>query len=115
MRHTVDLNADLGEGCPFDGDLMPLITSANVACGAHAGDEATMRATLQLAKNHGIQVGAHPGYPDREHFGRRDLTMPPDQVNHVCSSQIQTLKKLAAEVGLAITYVKPHGALYNQA
>ena len=107
MSGIVDLNADLGEGCPFDGDLMPLITSANVACGAHAGDEATMLATLRLASEHGVQVGAHPGYPDREHFGRRDLTLPPAEVNRTCTHQIQTLKTLAA--GIGVTVVCPMG------
>ena len=72
----IDLNCDLGEGCAFDAELMPLITSANVACGFHAGDPGTAATSLRLAKQHGVQVGAHPGFPDREHFGRRELARP---------------------------------------
>jgi UPF0271 protein len=110
----VDLNADLGEGVGSDAELMPLITSANIACGGHAGDEATMRQALQLARDHGVRVGAHPGYPDREHFGRRELQLPPSEVTRLCRDQISALQVQAKQVGVALAYVKPHGALYNQ-
>lgn len=112
---SIDLNCDLGEGAGRDAELMPLITSANVACGAHAGDEATMRATVSLAKTHGVAVGAHPGFPDREHFGRRELAATPEQVADWVRQQIQGLRDIARELGVKVAHVKPHGALYNLA
>src|SRR5579885_2375174 len=112
---AIDLNCDLGEGCPFDAELMPLITSANVACGFHAGDPATAHATLSAAARHGVQVGAHPGFPDRENFGRRELVRGEEQVFEDCVYQIGALAGLAKAVGLPLRYVKPHGALYNMA
>lgn len=111
----IDLNCDLGEGCPFDAVLMPLITSANVACALHAGDPSTARAALDLAKRHGVQVGAHPGFNDREHFGRRELVRTEEQVFDDCVYQIGALSGLAKTVGVPLRYVKPHGALYNMA
>jgi UPF0271 protein len=111
----LDLNSDLGEGCPFDAELMPLVTSANVGCGFHAGDASTARAALQMAARHGVQVGAHPGYADREHFGRRELERSEDQVFEECVYQVGALAGLARAEGVTLRYVKPHGALYNQA
>jgi UPF0271 protein len=111
----IDLNCDLGEGCASDAELMPLITSANIACGFHAGDPATAHAALRAAARHGVQVGAHPGFPDREHFGRRELARSEDQVFEDCVYQIGALAGLARAAGLAVRYVKPHGALYNLA
>jgi UPF0271 protein len=111
----IDLNADLGEGCPNDAALMPLITSANLACGFHAGDEATARTGLELAARHGVQVGAHPSFPDREHFGRRELERSEADVMEDCLYQINWLLELARGAGIRVSYVKPHGALYNQA
>src|SRR5438477_455239 len=111
----VDLNCDLGEGCAFDAELMPLITSANVCCGFHAGDAATALAALKLAKKHGVQVGAHPGYADREHYGRRELNLGEDAVYELCLHQVHVLAELADSVGIPLRYLKPHGALYNQA
>jgi UPF0271 protein len=111
----IDLNCDLGEGCPHDAELMPLITSANVACGFHAGDPATAHATLKLAARHGVQVGAHPGFADREHFGRRELVRTEEQIFEECVYQIGALAGLARAAGLSLRYVKPHGALYNMA
>src|SRR6202040_1428379 len=111
----IDLNCDLGEGCPHDAELMPLITSANVACGFHAGDAVTARRTLRLAAKHGVQVGAHPGYADREHFGRRELQRSEDQVYEECVYQVGALSGLARAEGVSLRYLKPHGALYNQA
>jgi UPF0271 protein len=104
----IDLNCDLGEGCPFDAELMPFITSANVCCGTHAGDDETIRRTLALAEKHGVQVGAHPGFADREHFGRRELPLGPDEVGRLCAEQVLRL-------GPAVRYIKPHGALYHMA
>jgi UPF0271 protein len=111
----IDLNCDLGEGCPHDAELMPLITSANVACGSHAGDPATAHATLKLAARHGVQVGAHPGFADREHFGRRELQQTEAQIFEECVYQIGALAGLARAAGVPLRYVKPHGALYNLA
>jgi UPF0271 protein len=111
----IDLNSDLGEGCPHDAELMPLITSANVGCGLHAGDPSTALETLRLAAERGVQVGAHPGYADREQFGRRELDLPASQLFADCVYQIGALAGLARSVGLTLAYVKPHGALYNQA
>jgi UPF0271 protein len=111
----IDLNCDLGEGCPHDAELMPLITSANIACGFHAGDLLTAQITLRLAAQFGVQVGAHPGYADREHFGRRELQRRESQIWEDCVYQIGALAGLAKADGLALKYVKPHGALYNQA
>jgi UPF0271 protein len=111
----IDLNCDLGEGCGLDAELMPLITSANVACGFHAGDAATALAALRAAATHGVQVGAHPGFNDREHFGRRELPLPDERVYEDCVYQIGALAGLARVAGLTLRYVKPHGALYNMA
>jgi UPF0271 protein len=111
----IDLNCDLGEGCPHDAELMPLITSANIACGFHAGDAATAHTALILAARHGVQVGAHPGFADREHFGRRELPRTETQIFEECVYQIGALAGLARAVGVPLRYVKPHGALYNMA
>ncbi|HTU22258.1 MAG TPA: 5-oxoprolinase subunit PxpA [Gemmataceae bacterium] len=111
----LDLNCDLGEGCPLDAELMLLITSANIACGFHAGDASTAHAALLLAEQHSVQVGAHPGFADREHFGRRELPRSETQIFEDCVYQIGALAGLARAVGIALRYVKPHGALYNLA
>jgi UPF0271 protein len=111
----IDLNCDLGEGCAFDAELMPLITSANIACGFHAGDPTTALQTVQAAVRFGVQVGAHPGFPDREHFGRRDLVRTEQQILEDCVYQIGALAGLARVAGTSVRYLKPHGALYNLA
>src|SRR5688500_1640633 len=98
----IDLNCDLGEGCPFDAELMPLVTSANVACGFHAGDPATAAATLALAARHGVQVGAHPSFNDRESFGRRELARTGQQVFEECLYQVGALAALARAAGLGL-------------
>lgn len=112
---SFDLNCDLGEGCPNDASLMAIITSANIACGVHAGNAQTMWQTLRLAKAHGVRVGAHPSFPDREHFGRRELVRSAEEIFSDCVAQIGALAGLAQAEGMAISYVKPHGALYNMA
>jgi UPF0271 protein len=111
----IDLNCDLGEGCPHDAELMPLITSANIACGFHAGDPATAFAALETAQRHGVQAGAHPGFADRENFGRRELERTEQQLFEDCVYQIGALAGLAKALGAKLRYVKPHGALYNMA
>lgn len=111
----IDLNCDLGEGSPHDAELMPLITSANIACGAHAGDEASMRQCIALALRHGVAIGAHPGYADRDYFGRRELTLSIPEVFQLVQDQVRLLQALATVHGASLSHVKPHGALYNQA
>jgi len=109
----VDLNCDLGEGAAFDAELMPLITSANIACGAHAGDEATMRTTIALALRHGVAIGAHPGFADRENFGRVELPVTPAEAAVLVADQIGKLRDVAHQAGAVVRHVKLHGALYN--
>jgi len=116
----IDLNCDMGEmpAAITDGTqeaLMRSITSANVACGGHAGDEETMRTTIQQAMRYGVAIGAHPGYADRENFGRSDLNMPLAQVANSVYEQVWALAQVAASCGARVVHVKPHGALYNQA
>jgi len=111
----IDLNCDLGEGSPHDAELMPLITSANIACGAHAGDEATMRQCIALALRYGVAIGAHPGYADRDYFGRRELELSLSEVFQLVQEQVRLLQALATVHGASLSHVKPHGALYNQA
>lgn len=116
----VDLNCDMGEIAEAIADgtqeaLMRSVTSVNVACGGHAGDERMMRATVEQAMKAGVAIGAHPGYPDRKNFGRLELKMSAEEVAEFVFAQIQVLEKVAAACGARIVHVKPHGALYNQA
>jgi len=110
-RLTIDLNCDLGEGGPHDAEIMPLMTSANIACGGHAGDEATMAAAVALARRHGVAIGAHPGHADREHFGRRELPLVPAAAAALVLEQIERLAVIAGEPP---RHVKLHGGLYHQ-
>lgn len=117
---TIDLNCDMGElpEAIADGtqeSLMRSITSANVACGGHAGDETTMRTTVEQALRHNVAVGAHPGYPDRANFGRLELKMSPQEVAASVFAQVQAFADAAKARGAPVVHVKPHGALYNQA
>ena len=120
MSSAVDLNADVGEstGAQRYGDdegVMPHITSANIACGFHAGDPGVMRATVALARSHGVAVGAHPGLRDLAGFGRREMPLAPAEVEDLVAYQIGALAGVAAAQGVRLTHVKPHGALYNMA
>jgi UPF0271 protein len=112
---TIDLNSDLGEGAGTEHEVMPLITSANIACGAHAGDERSMRETLQLAVASNVAPGAHPGYRDPENFGRKPLDIPAEELTADLVAQIETLRALAHGEGTDLAHVKAHGALYNTA
>jgi 5-oxoprolinase (ATP-hydrolysing) subunit A len=114
MSFSIDLNADLGEGCGQDERIMPLVTSASVATGAHAGDDSTAMATMMLARRHGVVVGAHPGYADRPNFGRIPMNLSAPEVERLVLHQCEHLRRLAAALGIQMPYVKPHGALYNQ-
>jgi UPF0271 protein len=112
----VDLNADVGEGdAETDEALLPLVTSANVACGFHAGDEHTMRATVALAVRNGVAVGAHPSFNDRAGFGRRPQQLTANEIRELLLPQLAALDAIARAEGTALHHVKPHGALYNQA
>jgi len=111
----IDFNCDLGEGCGDDAAIIPLITSASIACGGHAGDEATMRTTLRLCREHSVSAGAHPGYPDRANFGRLELPLSHAQVETLVHDQLALLAAVAASEGVRLAHVKPHGALYNVA
>jgi UPF0271 protein len=112
----VDLNADVGEGDPeTDQALIPLVTSANVACGAHAGDARSMRATVTLALRYGVAVGAHPGFSDRAGFGRRPQHLNANEIRELLLPQLVALDAIARAEGTTLHHVKPHGALYNQA
>jgi UPF0271 protein len=111
----IDLNADLGEGFPNDRALLELVTSASISCGAHAGSPAVIRTTLGHAAARQVVVGAHPGYPDRAGFGRREQEHSASELVALIVSQIADLMKLSSEMNVNVAYIKPHGALYNQA
>jgi UPF0271 protein len=111
----IDLNCDMGENIGSDEDLMPYITSANIACGFHAGDEISMRKTVRLAKKYGVAIGAHPGWKDREAFGRREMSLSSDEVEALVLYQLGALYAIAKAESVELRHVKPHGALYNQA
>jgi UPF0271 protein len=117
---SIDLNCDMGElpEAIADGtqeSLMPSLTSVNVACGGHAGDEQTMKATIEQALRWKLALGAHPGYPDRENFGRLELQIPAEAIADFVVQQVRSLADVAANYGVRLAHVKPHGALYNQA
>jgi len=112
---SIDLNCDLGEGCGNDAELMKFISSANIACGFHAGDESTMRRTAELAVENGVAIGAHPGYRDRENFGRTPMSLPANEVFEIVREQILAMKNICDSLGVGLHHVKPHGAMYNQA
>jgi UPF0271 protein len=117
---TIDLNADLGEGRGSsrifeDAALLELVSSANIACGFHAGDAMTLRATVKAAKIRGVTIGAHPSYPDMPGFGRRELHLPPREISFHVACQIRALRDICGAEGAKLSYVKPHGALYNRA
>jgi len=109
----IDLNADLAEGLP-DAEVMALVTSANVACGCHAGGSKEMMTCLELARKHRVRIGAHPGYADREHFGRQEMDISPDDLRDLLEYQIGALAALCELAGVDIKYVKAHGAMYHQ-
>lgn len=111
----IDLNADIGEGSPGEAELLPLVTSVNIACGFHAGDAFTMLTCVQQALQAGVAIGAHPGFPDRENFGRTAMQLPAEVIYAQMVYQIGALKAMAESCGGRLHHVKPHGMLYNQA
>lgn len=115
---AIDLNCDLGEGYPADALLMPWISSANIACGYHAGDMDIMKRTVALCMEHGVAIGAHPSYPDRENFGRTDLMdvhLSVQDLPYIIQDQVSLLQEICTQAGAKLHHVKPHGALYNRA
>lgn len=112
---VIDLNCDVGEGAGMDERILPLVSSANVACGFHAGDPATIRGTVRLAKRFGVAVGAHPSYPDRLGFGRRAMAASPEEVRDDVTYQVGAVLAFCRAEGVPLVHVKPHGALYNAA
>ena len=110
----MDLNADVGEGMD-DATVLPYVTSANVACGMHAGDPTVMDETVKLALSRGVRVGAHPGYPDRANFGRVTVEMAADEIENLVVYQVAALEGFVRSRGARLTHVKPHGALYHDA
>ena len=112
---SVDFNCDLGEGCADDAAILPSISSASIACGLHAGDPQTMRESIDACIRHGVAIGAHPGYDDRAHFGRREQSLSANALHALVLYQVGALAAIAAAANARLAHVKPHGALYNQA
>lgn len=110
-----DINCDMGEGIGNEEDLMPFISSANIACGYHAGDAATMYATAELAVRYGVAIGAHPSFHDRENFGRTAMKLALNEVYDIVSQQLYLLQEIVNGLDAGMQHVKPHGALYNMA
>ena len=115
MNVAVDINADLGEGAGNDDKLLALVSSANIACGFHAGDADTMRQTISAAAERGVSIGAHPSLFDRENFGRKELNVTPEEIVDAMKYQLGVFQAIAEAVGARPNHVKPHGALYNMA
>ena len=115
MKLSVDLNADLGEGSGYDNELFELISSANIATGFHAGDSDTMHAAVSAATKHGVAVGAHPSFFDRENFGRKELKISSQEVFDAVAYQLGIFQAIASALDVRPNHVKPHGALYNMA
>ncbi len=115
VDEKIDLNADIAEGFPYDGALLKLLSSANIACGLHAGGAKEMQSAVRFAKENQVRIGAHPGFPDRENFGRTQMDLPEQELIAHLRYQLGALKAICDGEGAEISYVKPHGALYNQA
>tara|TARA_R110002167_G_scaffold54785_7_gene156049 strand:- start:197 stop:952 length:756 start_codon:yes stop_codon:yes gene_type:complete len=112
IKH-IDINCDVGEGMGNEAQLFPLISSCNIACGGHFGDESSMLKVVRLAKEYGVKVGAHPSYPDREHFGRISMDIPNEVLIDTIGVQIQNLNTILGQEKMKLHHIKPHGALYN--
>jgi UPF0271 protein len=115
MLEKIDLNCDMGEGYTTDALIMPLISSANIACGYHAGGGELMRQTIRLAMQHQVAIGAHPSFDDKEGFGRREMQLSSEEIHQIVTDQINSILKVAEAEGARLSHVKPHGALYNMA
>lgn len=110
----VDLNCDLGEGMQTDEQIIPFISSANIACGFHAGDAIIMKQTISSCLQHHVSIGAHPSWPDKENFGRKEMQLSAVKLYNIISEQLNVISQLILEQGGKLAHVKPHGALYNQ-
>lgn len=110
---AIDINSDVGEGVGNETELMPLISSCNIACGGHAGNEATMRRTIQLAMKHHVKIGAHPSYPDKVNFGRKTMDIPSEDLISSIRKQLALFSNVLETEGGELNHIKPHGALYN--
>lgn len=120
LAPTIDINADIGEGAGTsrlaeDSAILDLVSSANIACGFHAGDATSMRETVRAAHARGVAIGAHPSYPDLFGFGRRELGLDPEEIRRHVATQVRALRDFCAQAGASLSHVKPHGALYNRA
>ncbi|MFN5021317.1 MAG: 5-oxoprolinase subunit PxpA [bacterium] len=115
MLGKIDLNCDMGEGFATDALIMPLISSANIACGYHAGGGELMHQTIRLAMQHQVAIGAHPSFNDRDGFGRREMQLYGEEIHEIVSNQVNSILKAAEAEGAKLSHVKPHGALYNMA
>lgn len=115
VADRIDFNCDLGEGCGDDAAILPHISSASIACGGHAGDDASMGESVALCRRHGVSVGAHPSFEDRAHFGRRELDLAPADLHALTLAQTLRLARICDAAGVPMRHVKPHGALYNLA
>jgi UPF0271 protein len=115
MKHSVDLNADLGEGEPSESELLKFVSSANIACGFHAGDPSSMTASILAAREAGVAVGAHPSFSDRKNFGRKELPVSTNDIFALIAYQVGAFLGIATSLGVRPNHVKPHGALYNMA
>jgi len=115
MLGKIDLNCDMGEGFATDALIMPLISSANIACGYHAGGGELMHQTIRLAMQHQVAIGAHPSFNDRDGFGRREMQLSGEEIHGIVSDQVNSILKAAEAEGAKLSHVKPHGALYNMA
>lgn len=111
---AIDLNADLGEGAPFDAELLKIVTSASIACGGHAGDAVSMRNAIVAARTNNVRIGAHPSYSDRTNFGRTPIDEPQDKTISDVLKQLRDFSEIARAADATVAYVKPHGALYNE-
>lgn len=115
MKNSIDINVDVGEGAGNELEIIPYVSSINIACGGHAGDASTIDSVLQIAKKHNVRVGAHPGFEDRINFGRIPLKISISELRESLSKQMSLIQYLAIENGVALSYIKPHGALYHLA
>ena len=113
MTKTIDINCDVGEVLANDPALLPLVSSCNIACGGHAGDETSMRTTIRIAKKYGVRIGAHPSYPDKENFGRKVLAISAGELQRSLHKQLEIFATIIEEEQAEWHHIKPHGALYN--
>jgi UPF0271 protein len=113
LKKYIDINCDLGEGVGNEAELLPLVSSCNIACGGHAGDEATMKWVVSLAKKHEVKIGAHPSYPDKANFGRVSMFLSPNELITTVREQIARLISICIQDGVKLHHIKAHGALYN--